>query len=260
MIPSALALLVASAAAAEDEGPPDETDDPLSRHRVPYAELVERTIGSASKSVEFNWRRTRVHVAVAGAQLFELNNFNSLKAGAMARLPTGNTIVELGVSYVQTWDTPSSELLALTPYRQPGRPERMEVDVGLAVPFAEGVVTVAPRWFPSVQLVFNGYAGFRYLLYPDAFEGMKAGEVVGAVLSPALTDAELANLDDRRLASMQVDPGRYGFLVGVGNDIYFRHGFFVSPRAMFSVPILAPVSGSRLLFGGDLSLGVGMAF
>ena len=46
---------------------------------------------------------------------------------------------------------------------------------------------------------------------------MTVGDVVGAVLSPALTETELTNLEERRLDAMEVDPGRYGLLVGIGS-------------------------------------------
>lgn len=251
------------APAAPSEAPTtssSDADDPLGPHRVPFPELAERTIGTASQPVEFNWRRSRAQVAITGEQLYELNNFNSLRVGALARVPSGTLMVEVGASYVRTWDTPSSELLALTPYRQPGRPDRIELDLTLGVPLAEGVVTLSPRFLPALQLVLNGYAGFRYLLYPDAFAGMKAGKVFSAILSPSLSDDEIANLDDRRPDSMQVDSGRYGLMVGVGNDLYFKQGFFVTPRVMFAVPVLAPVSGTDLLLWGEFSLGVGFAF
>lgn len=246
--------------AASSEAPAAPADDPLGPHRVPFPELAERTIGTASQPVEFNWRRSTAQVAITGDQLYELNNFNSLRVGAMARLPSGNMVVEVGASYVRTWDTPSSELLALTPYRQPGRPDRMELDLTLGIPLAEGVVTLSPRFLPALQLVLNGYAGFRYLLYPDAFAGMKAGKVFSSILSPSLSQDEIDNLDDRRPDSMQVDSGRYGLMVGVGNDLYFKQGFFLTPRVMFAVPVLAPVSGTDLLLWGEFSLGVGLAF
>lgn len=269
MIPSALAMtfalqvataFAAEAAQAEAAGDADdEADDPLSRHRTPFAELAERTIGTASQPVEFNWRRTTVHAAATGGQLYELNNFNSLRVGAMARFPSGGMIAELGLGYVRTWDTPSSDMLALTPYRQPGRPDRMEIDINVGIPLAEGVVTVAPRIFPSLELVLNGYVGFRYLLYPDAFAGMKAGTVFSSIFAPSLTPDEIANLDDRRLDAMQVDPGRYGLMIGIGNDLYFKQGIFLSPRAMFSLPILAPVTKTELLLCGEFSLAIGVA-
>lgn len=254
-----LGLVAAPAHAAAPADPPREDDDPLGPHRVPFGELVNRTIGTTSKPTAFNWRRTTAQIAVTGDQLYELNNFNSLRAGLLGRFPTGGVLVEVGASYARTWDTPSSELLALTPYRQPGRPDRMDLDFTVGLPLAEGVVTVAPRFFPTVQMVFVGYAGLRYSLYPDAFGGMKAGEVFGAVLSPSLTQAEVDNLEDRRLDAMAVDTGRYGLTIGIGNDLYVKQGLFVSPRASFSLPVLAPASGTQLLFWGDLSLAVGFA-
>jgi hypothetical protein len=226
---------------------------------VPLAELAERTIGTASQPVEFNWRRTTAQGAVTGSQLFELNNVTSLRVGGLARFPTGGMIVEVGASYVRTWDTPASQLLALTPYRQPGRPDRMDIDVNVAVPLAEGVVTAAPRFIPSLQLVLNGYVGFRYALYPDGFAGMKAGDVLLAVLSPSLTQAEIDTLDDRRLDAMQVDSGRYGLMIGLGNDLYFKQGFFVSPRFLVAIPVLAPISQTNLLLNGEVTLAIGVA-
>ena len=59
---------------------------------------------------------------------------------------------------------------------------------------------------------------------------------------------------------MQVDPERWGPVIGIGNDIYFAQGVFVSPRVMVSVPLLAPVTGSDLLWWGDASVAVGVAF
>ena len=245
---------------AAEEETEEEEEDPLAPYRLPLADLVQRTIGTVTKPVAFDWRQTKVQVAATGSQLFELNNFNSIRGGAMARFPSGGMITELGLSYVKTWDTPSSELLALTPYRQPGRPSRLEIDLTLALPLAEGVVTAAPRFLPAAQLVFNAYATFRYSLYTGGFKHMKAGKVLGAIFAPALTDAELDNLERYRLDAMQVDTGRYELLIGLGNDLYFKQGLFISPRAMFSLPLLATVSQSHLLFWADFSLALGVAF
>ena len=246
----------------EAEGDDDEPtlDDTLSRYRTPFGVLLERTIGTTSRPVEFDWRRTTAHVAAMGNHLFELNNFNSLRAGGLLRAPTGGAIFELGVSYVWVWDTPSSELLAYTPYRQPGRPPRLEVDLTLGYPLAEGVVTVAPRFFPAVEMVFSAYAGLRYLWYPGSMKGKKFRERAAAIFSPAITDSELDVLDERRLDAMQVDTGRYGLMVGVGDDLYFRQGVFIAPRLMMAVPVMAPASGTELLFWADLSVTIGVAF
>ncbi len=244
----------------EGEGEDEEPDDTLSRYRTPFGTLIERTIGTTSRPVKFDWRRTTAQVAATGNHLFELNNFNSLRAGGLGRFPTGGAIFELGVSYVWVWDTPSSEQLAYTPYRQPGRPPRLELDLTVGYPLAEGVVTVAPRFFPAVEMVFSAYAGLRYLWYPGSMKGKKFRERAAAVFSPTITESELEQLDDRRLDAMQVDTGRYGLMVGVGDDLYFRQGVFVAPRLMMALPILAPVSGTELLFWADLSVTIGVAF
>jgi len=245
----------------DDEAPAEpELDDELSRHRVAFPVLAEQAIGAASKSVEFNWRHATAMVAATGSHYFELNNFDSLRAGGVARVPYDKFILELGGAWVWVWDTPSSRQLALTPYRQPGRPARIELDLTVGFPVAEGVVTTFPRLFPAVELVFSPYAGLRYVLYPTAFQGMKAREIAGAVVSPTLTDDELENLEEVRLDAMEVDPARYGILVGFGNEIYFKQGVFVMPRVMFAVPVFAPVTESDLRFWADLSLTIGVAF
>lgn len=259
----ALVCALFGSPARADEGaaaPEAAEEDPLSPYRTPFGVLVERTIGTTSKPVEFNWRRTKVQVAGTGDFLFELNNFNSLRAGGLVRWPASGLLYELGLSQVWVWDTYSSELLALTPYRQPGRPNRLEIDFNVGIPLAEGVVTTRTRFVPSVEMVLNAYAGLRYSLYTKGFGGMRVGEVATALISPALTEDEIENLDDERLDAMQVDPGRYGLMLGLGNDLYFKQGVFLNPRVMFSLPALAVASGSELLVWGNFSLAVGVAF
>jgi len=248
----------AEEAPEEPEAPVDE--DVLSPYRLRFDQLVERTIGTTSRPVEFNWRRTNAQVALTGSYLVELNNFNSMRGGALLRLPSGGVVVEFGLTWAAVWDSPSSRLLALTPYRQPGHPDRAEIDVGVAVPLAEGVVTTFPRFFPAVQMVFSAYGGFRYLLYPTGFARMSAGQVGEAIFSPTITELEIDNLEEERLDAMEIDAGRYGLLAGFGNDLYFASGFFVSPRLLVAVPILAPATQTELLVWADLSLAVGLAF
>lgn len=262
MTPSALLLACALTAWAQEPVEPVDvapTVDPLSPYRTDLDDLAERTIGTTSKPVAFNWRRTNVHLAGMGSLPFELNNFATLRGGALVRLPSRQAVVELGLSYAHVWDTPSSDLLAFTPFRQPGRPDRFEIDAGAAFPLAEGVVTTFPRFFPAVELVFNFQASFRYLLYPGGFPGMKVGKVMTALLAPQLTEDELVNLEDRRLLAMQIDPARYGLLVGLGNDVYFEQGLFLTPRMMMALPLLAPATGTELLVWGEFSLAVGIA-
>jgi hypothetical protein len=89
---------------------------------------------------------------------------------------------------------------------------------------------------------------------------MKAGPIFAALINPTLTQEEIDNLDDNRLDAMQTDPGRYGAMLGFGNDIYFKQGLYISPRFMFATPLLAPISQTELLFWADFTLAVGWAF
>jgi hypothetical protein len=255
LIPSLLFWWMGHAQAQEAE----ETEDPLSSHRTEFDVLADRAIGTTSTPVKFDWRRSPAHLAATGSFLFELNNFDSVRGGAMVRLPTGGALLSFELSYVGVWDTPSSRMLALTPYRQPGRPPRMELDAAVALPLAEGVVTAFPRFFPAVQMVFSGYVGLRYLVYPTGFGHMKPGEVGSAIFSPTITDIEITNLDEERLEAMQIDSGRYGLMLGLCNDLYFKPGMFVSPRVLLAVPLLAPVTQTNLLIMADLSLAIGVA-
>jgi len=244
----------------DEDGADDEASrDPIVGHRTEFDVLMDRTIGTASRPSAFNWRRTNGHIAGLGSFLGELNNFNSGRVGLLGRLPTGGTILELGVTYVFVGDTESSRQLALTPYRQPGRPPRLDVDINLGLPLAEGVVTVQPRFFPAVQLVLNGYVGLRYAVYPQAYRGLRFRQVAAALVSPQLSQDELDNMEGIRKQAMQVDPARYHLMLGLGNDIYFRQGLFLSPRIQFAVPVLAPATDTDLLFWTEASLAIGVA-
>lgn len=244
----------------EDADDGGSEDDPLAPFRTPFPELTERVIGKASRPVEYDWRRSRAQVGVAAHQLAELNNFDSQRLGAVGRFPTSGLLLEVGLGYVFVRDTPSSEDLALTPFRQPGRPSRVELDVLVSFPVAEGVVTTAPRWMPALQLVFLASVGLRYSAYPGGMETMKLGERARAVLAPGLTEQETANLDGRRPDAMQIDPARYSPMVAIGNDIYLPQGVFFAPRASLSVPLLAGAVESELRWWGDIALSAGLAF
>lgn len=270
-----LALLLASSAWAQEPAPSEPTsdapaadapaaedtpEDPLAPYRLPLLDLAERTIGTASRPVAFDWRNTHLQLGGAASFLTELNNFDSARFGATARFPGEKLIFEVDVSWVGVWSTRSSRMLALTPYRQAGRPKRGELGLGVAVPLAEGIVTLSPRIFPAAELVFNGYAELRYHVYPTGFRGLNWKQVGKALLAPQLSQAELDNLDPARLGGMELDPARYETLVGIGDDLYFDGGFFVSPRVMVAVPLLAPATGTKLLLWGEARLMMGVAF
>lgn len=237
-----------------------DAEDVLSRYRQPFDVLANRAIGTTSRPVAFDWRRTDVQVAIQGSYLAELNNFNSMSAGAIVRLPSRSAVVEIGARWTEVWDSRSSEILAFTPYRQPGRPDRVDLDFSLALPLAEGIVTPATRFVPAAQMVFNAYGGLRYALYPTGFRGMTPGRIGRALLAPQLTDEELANLEGARLDAMKLDRGRYALTLGLGNDLYFASGFFLSPRVQVAVPLLAPATGSELWMWADLSVAAGFAW
>jgi len=262
LIPSLAAIALgfgAPALAQEEPASEAPEEDPLSRYRVPFRVLTNRTIGTTSVPVAFDWRRTKIHVGATGSFLFELNTFNTASVGGLVRVPGSGVLTELEVRYVRVWNSESSRQLALTPFRQPGKPSRLELDATVAFPLAEGVVTTMPRIFPAVQLVFNATLGFRYASYPLGYRNLRPGQVFQSILAPNLQPEEIENLEDARLAAMQIDPARYAIMAGFSNDIYFERGIFVSPRVRFALPLHVLYSDSQLPFWLDVNLAVGIA-
>jgi hypothetical protein len=232
----------------------------LESYRTPLEVLTERAIGTTSRPVRFDWRKSKVEVGATISQLDELNSFWSGRAGVLVRKPFGGLMGELALNRVQTWTTDNSRQLSETPYRQYGRPSRFELDVDLGFPLAEGVVTAWPRYFPSAELVFSFTAGFRYLFYPNAFSGAKFKDVAGAIFAPSLSSLEQQNLVSIAPPGMEVDPARYGLMAGFTTDIYLHSGFFVAPRMMIAVPLLAPITQTQLGFWWELSVSAGWSF
>ena len=251
-----------SEASAEPSPPrlPRLPDASIERHRTPFDTLMESAIGRTSKRLRYDWRKATAEVGLTGSLPAELNNFDSLRGGIFGRFPVGGLLIGLEASYVWVSGSTSTERLALTPYRQPARPERVELDLTLAFPLAEGVVTAFPSWFPSAQLVLQSHLDLRYLLYPGAFEGFTFTETVQALVAGSLSDREVANLEDIRLPAMEIDRSRYGFLAGLGADLYFASGFFVSHKVLVALPLFALATDSELLFAIELHLLTGFSF
>lgn len=238
--------------------PGAKQDDPaIERYRTPIEALTERMLGSASRAVRFDWRKKTVGVGAFASQLLELNNFASARAGAFARMPLGDLMVEVGFSRVFVWGSDSTDTLALTPYRQVGRPSRFELDINLGYPLAEGVVTPRLSFLSAAEFVFSVNLGLRYFFYADALKGANAGAVAAAILAPKLSDKELANMESLRMPGMQLDDNRYTPLVGFSLDVYFQPGLFISPRVMLALPVFSGLGGNDLKWWWELNLSLG---
>ncbi len=235
-------------------------DTAIEAHRTPFDTLVDRAIGRTSRPVRYDWRKATVEVGLSGALPAELNNFQSWRAGAFARVPVSGLLLGVEASYVWVYGTDSTDRLALTPYRQPGRPDRIEVDLTLAFPLAEGIVTAWPGWFPSAELVLQSHLDVRYLLYTGAFDGYDFTDTARALFSGSLSDRDLANLESDRLPGMQIDRGRYAILAGLGADLYFQSGLFFSHKLLVAVPLLAAATESELYVWLELHLLTGISF
>lgn len=240
----------------------EQAHESLEDYEAPVDVLTERMIGVASRAVRFDWRRKWMGFGATGGELLELNNFRSRRIGASARRPYGSVMGDMALTWVETESSPSSQKLALTPYRQVGRPSRLELDVNAGYPLAEGVATSRPGRFPATELVFSAQAGLRYLHYPGAIRGAdvrQVGEVqelARSIVTPSLTSHEIRYLEDKRPGGMKVDRARYNLLTGLGADVYFHSGGYVAPRAMIALP----VTGSGLGLWWELSLDAGWMF
>ena len=255
----AFALTDTASAALDPSRVEIATDDTIERYRTPFEALAERTIGSTSKPLRFDWRRTDIQVAASISHLAELNNFNSVRAGTLVRFPTNGLLLEFGLSHTWVWASKSTELLAMTPYRQPARPQRFEIDLSVGFPLAEGVITAWPGFFPALEMVFNAYGNFRYLVYPSGFSGLSFVDGAAAVFSPTLSQAEKDNLETKRLGGMQIDSARFNLLGGFGTDFYFQSGLFVSARVLLALPLISTVTNTDLFFWYDFSFSIGFA-
>jgi hypothetical protein len=258
--PAAAPSAPAAAPSAPAAAPATPPDAPLRQHRTVFDALTERAIGLTSRRVRYDWRRDDVQIAAQVGLPVEFNNFNSLRAGARARFPSGDFLLELGVAYVWVFGTESTERLALTPLRQPGRPDRLELDFGLAYPLAEGVVTAFAGFVPSTELVLNAHVQVRYLLHPGAYTDLSFTETLQAIFDPELSDTEVENLEDDRLAAMEVDRARYTMLAGLGVDLYFQSGLFVTWRTLIATPMLSFLADTELLWGLEFDLAAGWSF
>ncbi len=259
---TASAPAAASGPAASPAKPSDakQPDNSLERWRTPLDALAERMIGTASRAVRFDWRQSSFGVGLVGSDLLELNNFTSFRAGLAGRTPLGGLMGELALTRVFTDGSASTEKLALTPYRQSGRPSRFELDFNLALPLFEGVSTPRPGFFPATELVFSLNAGFRYLYYWGQMSGMKWQDVAGALMSPRLTDKELQNIEGDRLPGMQIDGARYNLLGGLSFDVYFQSGLYLEPRVLVAIPVFSGFATTGLGWWWELNLGLGWMF
>lgn len=240
----------------------EQANDSIESHKAPVDVLTERMIGVASRAVRFDWRRKSYGVGATGGELLEMNNFRSRRIGVSARRPFGSLMGDAALSWVETQGSPSSRKLALTPYRQIGRPSRFELDANVGYPLAEGVATSRPGSIPATELVFSAQGGLRYLYYPGAIHGADVREVgemqeLGrTIVAPILTSKERRYLEDKRPGGMEVDRARYNLLGGIGADVYFHSGGYVTPRAMIALP----VTGTGLGWWWELTLDAGWMF
>jgi|GEM_PF-986239 len=239
---------------------PPVDDDVVARARTPVQALTEHFVGSTARAVRFDWRRAPVMVGLSAGEVVEKNNFSAQRYGLLGRKAFSDLILEVGVQLYLSDDTASSELLALTPYRQAGRPAHLELDLNLGYAIAEGVVTPLAAFMPPAEVALVALGGVRYLGYWQTFPDRPIQDIGLSLASPQLSQIELERLDRDAPEAMAIDPARLHALVGLAVDTYLQPGLWVSPRAMLAVPVLVPVTNTSLGLFWELTLAVGWAF
>ncbi len=232
----------------------------LEAERLPMRGLPEHFIGSTARAVRFDWRRSTAIPLLQMADVAERNNFAQFQANIAVRKAFGDILVEGGLGYFWATDTDSSLLLAQTPFRQAGRPSHIALDVNVGYPIAEGVVTPVVSWMPPAELVLVAWAGARYSIFVETFTGGRPFQDIGLdLVAPQLSAVELQRLDDNAPDAMEIDPARIHTPVGLSLDVYLQPGVVISPRAMLDIPVLAPVTGTKIGLFWELGLSVGYA-
>lgn len=240
---------------------------------TPVERLTEHYLGSASRPVRYDWRKSQLAVGAMASELLERNNFGSLRVGGLVRRAFLDIMVEAGLTYVYVLKTESSEILKLTPYVQAGRPPRFEIDVNVSYPLAEAPVTPIIDLVPPAEIVLFATAGFRYLLYPQAVVGDRdwndqdtwtntsTWRDIGLnLMAPSLVKEDRLIIERDNLGGMLLDRARVHSLAGLTLDVYFQPGIFFSPRALIAIPLLAPVSETKLGFWWEMTLAAGYSF
>ena len=236
----------------------DETT--LEDHRTALQALNEHFLGTASRPVRFDWRKSPVMFVGRVTEVVERNTFGQWQLGLMARKAFGDILVDGGVNAYFAFATDSSQQLALTPFRQAGRPNHFQLEANVGYAVAEGVVTPVLGFLPPAELALVAWGGARYLIYPATFTGGgSATDVAASLVSPQLTEGEIIRLENSGPAGMQIDRARLHALVGASLDVYLQPGVIVAPRAMVALPLLAPVTGTELGFFWELGISVGYA-
>jgi hypothetical protein len=241
--------------------------------REPVDRLTEHYLGSTSRPVRFDWRDSWVTFGLTGSELIERNNFGSFKVGLLARRAFLGFMLEGVASYVYVVGTTSSELLGLTPYRQPSRPSRVEIDINASYPLFEGVVTPLFDFIPPSQMVISATVGGRYLFYPEILIGERRWQsqstwtntstwqdIAQSLGTAQMLEADQTLLEENALGGMAVDPALVHTLAGITLDAYYQPGLFVGARALLNIPALQLVSGTQLGFWWEVSLRAGWAF
>ncbi len=241
--------------------------------REPVDRLTEHYLGSTSRPVRFDWRDSWVTFGLTGSELIERNNFGSFKVGLLARRAFLGFMIEGALSYVYVIGTSSSELLGLTPYRQPSRPSRVEIDVNASYPLFEGVVTPLFDFIPPSEMVISATVAGRYLFYPEILIGERRWQststwtntstwmdVAQSLGTAQMLEADQTLLEENALGGMAVDPALVHTLAGLTLDAYYQPGLFFGARALVGIPALQLVSGTQLGFWWEMTLRAGWAF
>lgn len=150
-------------------------------------ELIDDVIAETQNPRLYDWHHEQLGLEYSTFNLNEKNNFESLGYSLALRSSLSSRFFGLlGIRFVETLATPSSEMVALTPYQQAAQPSRREVFLQGALPLLAGrSFTLLSPWISDWEHVLYfklgaqyHFTGSGYALTQEPFQTLPGQRVV----------------------------------------------------------------------------------
>jgi hypothetical protein len=127
-------------------------------------ELIDEVIAETQNPRLYDWHNEQLGLEYSTFNLNEKNNFESFGYSLALRSSLSSRFFGLfGVRFVETLATPSTEMVALTPYQQAAQSSRREVFLQGALPILAGrSFTLLSPWISDWEHVLYFKLGAQY--------------------------------------------------------------------------------------------------
>jgi hypothetical protein len=127
-------------------------------------ELIDEVIAETNNPRLYDWHNEELGIEYSNFTMNEKNNFESSGYTIALRSSLSSRLFGLfGVRFVETYATPASELVALTPYQQAAQSNRREIFLQGAYPLLAGrSFTLLSPWVSDWEHVFYVKGGAHY--------------------------------------------------------------------------------------------------